>query len=592
MIFDGDCGICREWIEHWRALTDGTIAFRPYQEAAQDYAHIPAGEFAQAIKFIESDGRVLSGAEATFRIYRGIAPYALLPLLYRFLPGFRTLSESGYGFFARHRGILSFLTHLLWGRNAGPARFTATRWIFLRLLGLIYLGAFASFGLQVTGLIGNDGLLPVKNLLDGVYGQWGPSAWFRMPNIFWLASGDAFLQGVCLAGCLFALLVVFNVFTRMSLVTLFALYLSLVYAGQAFMNFQWDLLLVESGFLAIFLRTGSALVPWLYRWLAFRFMFMGGMVKILSRDPTWDNLTALNYHFETQPLPTPVAWYAHHLPDAILMGATAATLMIELVLPFLLFAPRQLRMLAAWAILLLQLFIILTGNYNFFNLLTIAICLFLFDDAAFLACLPGRLARRLESLPRRRPGRVTGALLLGFAALAVWVSGEQMSRAIRGDHAVQASLAARLIAPCQCVNSYGPFAIMTTRRHEIVIEGTMDGSEWKEYGFKYKPGDLSRITGWIIPHQPRLDWQMWFAALSPPDRNPWFRNLLGRLLSGSTPVLGLIEPAPFADTPPAAVRARYYRYRFTTPEERRSTGHWWKRELVTEYYPAVHLSGD
>ncbi|MBI2992692.1 MAG: lipase maturation factor family protein [Gammaproteobacteria bacterium] len=592
VVFDGDCGICREWVEYWRALTGGRFEFRPYQEAAPDFPEIAVAEFTEAIQLIEPDGTVASGAEATFQIYRGIAPYSLLPWLYRFVPGFRAVSESAYRFLSRHRGILSFLTHLLWGRDARPARFTATRWVFLRLLGLIYLAAFASFGVQVTGLIGSDGLLAVGNLLDAVYGQFGPSAWVLMPNIFWLASGDAFLQGACIAGVLLALMVVFNVLARVSLVALFLLYLSLVDAGQAFMNFQWDLLLLEAGLLAVFLPTGSRLIPWLYRWLAFRFMFMGGMVKILSRDPTWDNLTALSFHFETQPLPTPAAWFAHHLPDPVLVVATAATLIIELVLPFFIFAPRRMRMFTACAILLLQSLIIVTGNYNFFNLLTIAICVFLFDDAALLTCLPGRIARRLESLPERRPGRAAGVLLFGLATLVIFVSGEQIARAIGGHRSTPVSLAARLIAPCQCVNSYGPFAVMTTRRHEIVIEGSRDGREWKAYEFKYKPGELARITSWITPHQPRLDWQMWFAALSPPDRNPWFRNLLGRLLSGSRPVLALLEPGPFADAPPVAVRARFYRYQFTTSAERRSNGNWWKRELVAEYYPPVHLSGN
>ena len=499
VVFDGDCGICREWIGHWRALTGETFEFRPFQDAAPDYRQVPAADFAEAIKLIEPDGSVASGADATFRIYRDAAPYSLLILLYRTLPGFRPLSELAYRFLAAHRGILTFLTHLLWGRNAGPARFTATRWIFLRLLGLIYLGAFASFGLQITGLIGSEGLLPLHNFLDAAYAQLGRSAWFLIPNMFWLNSGDGFLQGACIAGCILSLLVAFNVLTRIALVALFFLYLSLVYAGQAFMNFQWDLLLVEAGFLAIFLPAGSQLIPWLYRWLAFRFAFMGGVVKIVSRDPTWDNLTALSYHFETQPLPTPAAWYAHHLPQTLLTGATAATLIVELALPFLLFAPRRLRMFSACCIVLLQTLIILTGNYNFFNLLTIAICLFLFDDAALLACLPGRLARRLEGLRLRRPGRAATVLALCLATVTLFVSVELMLRVITGDRSTPPSLLSRAIAPCQCVNTYGPFAVMTTRRHEIIIEGTADGAEWREYEFKYKPGDLSHLTGWIIP---------------------------------------------------------------------------------------------
>lgn len=590
LIFDGDCGICREWIEYWRALTGGAYEFRPYQEAAAEYPHIAVETFERAIQLIEPDGTVSSGAHATYRLYRGIAPYSLLIPLYRFLPGFRQLSELAYAFFSRHRGLLAFLTHFLWGRDAVPARFTAVTWIFLRLLGLIYFAAFASFGLQVTGLIGAEGILPLQSHLDGLYGQLGPAAWYRVPNVFWLAAGDQVLQNACIAGCVLALLVVFDFLTRVSLAGLFVLYLSLVHAGQTFMSFQWDMLLVEAGLLAVFLPAGSRVIPWLYRWLAFRLMFMGGVVKIASRDPVWDNLTALRYHFETQPLPTPAAWYAHHLPDAVLMGATAATLTIELLVPFLIFAPRRLRMFAAWCFLLLQSLIILTGNYNFFNLLTIAICLFLFDDAALTASLPGRLGRRLAHLTQRGPGRAATAMLLLFAGVVFYVSGESMLRVARGERAAPGSALSRAIAPCQCINTYGPFAVMTTRRHEIVIEGSTDGSTWTEYGFKYKPSDPARLSGWIIPHQPRLDWQMWFAALSRPEQNFWFRNFLIRLLLGSGGVLELLESAPFGDSPPLTVRARYYRYRFTEPEERAGNGHWWKRELVAEYYPAVRIS--
>ncbi|MBI1731540.1 MAG: lipase maturation factor family protein [Gammaproteobacteria bacterium] len=591
-VYDGDCGICVEWVNYWRALTGAAIDYCPYQQAAGQYPDIAPGKFARAVHLFFPDSRIATGADATFQIYRGRFPQGLLAILYRWLPGFRPLSEAGYSFFADHRGLLAFLTHFFWGRNFQPPVWTATSWMFLRLLGLIYLGAFVSFGTQITGLIGSDGILPVTNFLTALREHFGTRAWSLAPMVFWFDAGDMTLVGTCVAGVLLALLVVCNVFATPALVALFLLYLSLVIAGQVFMAFQWDMLLLEAGALAIFLRGGSTIIVWLYRWLVFRFMFLGGMVKIISGDRTWDSLTALNYHFETQPLPNVAGWYAHQLPESALMGLTGATLIIELLLPFLIFAPRRPRMFAAWCFILLQFAILLTGNYNFFNLLTLCICLFLFDDAALRCLLPRRIALRLQAARVEAPGRIAGALTWLFAAIVLFSSSELLLSTISRGQSGPLSPITRAAAPCRCINNYGPFAVMTTVRHEIEIEGSNDGSDWRVYRFPHKPGPLNGIGGWIIPHQPRVDWQMWFAALSNPDREPWFRNFLFRLLQNSPAVTALLAENPFLDAPPRWVRARFYRYEFTTPEQRAETGDWWKRTLVGEYFPPASLPAD
>ncbi len=591
-VFDGECGICTEWVNYWRTLTGTAIDYRPYQQVAARYPDIPPAQFARAVHLITPDGRIATGAEATFRLYRGHFPQTLLMLLYRRLPGFRPLSEAGYSFFSRHRGLLAFLTHLLWGRDFQPSRWRATSWLFLRLLGLIYLGAFISFGMQVTGLIGSDGILPVTNYMTALQQHFGTRAWSLAPMVFWFDAGDPVLIGACIAGGLLALLVVFNVFSTAALLLLFVLYLSLVVAGQTFMTFQWDMLLLEAGLLALFLRGGATLTVWLFRWLAFRFMFLGGMVKIISGDPTWDSLTALNYHFETQPLPTIAAWYAHNLPAPVLMGLTAATLITELLLPFLIFAPRRPRMAAAWCFMLLQSAILLTGNYNFFNLLTLCICLFLFDDAALGRLLPRRLKERLADQDITPPGRAASALTWVFAAVVLFSSTELLLRVVSGDRTGKISPVTNAITSCRCVNTYGPFAVMTTVRHEIEIEGSTDGSDWRVYRFPHKPGALDEIGGWIIPHQPRADWQLWFAALSSAGREPWFQNLVFRLLQNSPAVTALLEENPFPDAPPRWIRARFYRYEFTTPAERAATGAWWTRTLVGDYLPPARLPGN
>lgn len=586
-IYDGDCGICREWVGHWRALTGDAFEFRPYQEVAAEHPEIPEEAFRRSVQLVEPDGTVLCGAGATFALYRDIAPQRLLLAAWKHIPPFRALSEAAYGFLSRRRGLLAFITHLFWGRNPQPARFDLTGALFLRLLGLIYLSAFASFGVQARGLIGREGVLPLGPYLDALRDQLGGAAWYLAPSVFWLNHSDTAILAVCIAGALLAVLLVFNVLTRAVLPCLFFLYLSLAVAGQTFMSYQWDALLLEAGFLAIFLPSRSRLVTWLYRFLLFRYILLSGVVKILSADPAWDSLTALYYHFETQPLPTPLAWYAHHLPRPLLVAGTAATLVIELALPFLILCPRRLRMVTGLAFIVLQLLIIATGNYNFFNLLSIALCVFLFDDAALARLVPAGVRPAAAPAPRRSRAARWGLAVL---AVAVLFAGTESALRLAGffaDHAPSPFLTAA--SACRCVNTYGPFAVMTTVRHEIVIEGTHDGSTWQAYRFRYKPEDTARIGGWIVPHQPRLDWQMWFAALARAERVPWFRNFMVRLLEGSPPVLALLAHDPFAGTPPAAVRARLYRYRFTDPATRAATGDWWQRTLVREYHPPIRL---
>ena len=593
LVYDGDCGICRYWVDYWQRLTGDSVVYRPYQEAASDYPDIAEEEFRRAIQFIDTDGSVSSGARATFELLRDQSPHHLLQKLYRYLPGFAAISEWSYMFLSRHRGLLAFISHAFWGKRHEPARYTFVSWLFLRLLALIYLGFFLSLGVQVTGLVGSDGILPLAVFLENAREHYGGTAWLQLPTLFWINASDTALLLACSGGVLFSLVLLFNRYSLLSLIILYCLALSLTIAGQHFMYYQWDLLLLETGFLAIFLCTRSSIVIWLYRWLVFRFMFMSGVVKIASRDPTWDNLTALRYHFETQPLPTPLAWYAHHLPDSVLMTMTAATLIIELLVPFLLFLPRRLRFIAGILFIILQLMILLTGNYNFFNLLAIAMCLFLFDDAALRWLQPAFLRRRFgESREKQTvPGYKT-AIAAGLAVLVLSISCAQLYRVFKQAELPFLQELAASLQPLRIVHIYGPFAVMTTRRSEIIIEGSNDAENWKEYDFRYKPDSVDEIPGWIIPHQPRLDWQMWFAALDTHERSPWFRNLMFRLLQGKPDVLALLATNPFPDRPPVYLRALTYHYRFTEPSVRRQSGDWWTREFSGVYFPIATLSGN
>lgn len=586
LVYDGECGICRTWVDYWAKLTGTHVVYRPYQEAAPDFPAISPAAFQQAIQLIEPDGKAYAGAAAAFRVLRNVSPPAPWWWMYAHVPGFAALSEWAYAFFARRRNLLARMTRLLWGTPLEPARYDLVTWLFLRLLGAIYLAAFASLAVQIEGLVGESGILPVGQYLDAARQGWGAAAYWQLPTLFWLNTSDTALIAGTILGCILALLVILGIATRWALAGLFVLYLTYVYAGQVFTNYQWDQLLLEAGFLAIFLTAGSRIVVWLYRWLVFRFLLLSGAVKLLSSDPNWQNLTALDYHFWTQPLPAPLAWYAAHLPETVHVAATAFTLAIELLIVFLIFMPRRLRAAAGWGVLLFQCAILLTGNYGFFNLLTMALCLFLFDDAAVRRVLPARFANRIGANPQAPTPLATYATT-ALALIAVPVGANHVWHSFTRTDLPLAGPLARAISPLQIVNTYGPFATTTRSRPEIVVEGSGDGRAWREYVFRYKPGPLDRAPSWNIPHQPRLDWQMWFAAYGSFSESPWFPGLMRRLLEGSPAVLGLLATNPFPERPPQYVRAQLFDYRFASDSG--DGRNWWERRPVGIYFPQSSL---
>jgi hypothetical protein len=355
------------------------------------------------------------------------------------------------------------------------------------------------------------------------------------------------------------------------------------------MSYQWDALLLEAGFLAVFLGTEVVIVK-LFRWLLCRLMFLSGAVKLLSGDPAWRHLAALPVHYQTQPLPTPLAWYFYQLPAWFHRISVGFVFFVELVVPLFVLAPRRIRLFAGLAITLLQLLIFLTGNYAFFNPLTITLCLFVLDDATLDHALPKRLLARIRSHAHFARGPVWWRTLCGLVAVFVlFVSGFLMVGELSGRHWAPAESVIRAVGPFEIVNSYGLFAVMTTTRPEIIIEGSNDGTIWLPYEFRYKPGDLTRAPIWVQPHQPRLDWQMWFAALGNYQTDPWILNFLTRLLEGQPEVLNLMRHNPFPGAPPRYVRAMVYDYRFTTLAEKRASGDWWKRDVKQRYVPPVSL---
>lgn len=589
LVWDGDCGFCRLWVDYWKKLTGERVTYAPYQEVADHFPDVRGEEFAEAVRLFLPDGEMRSGAHAAYTTLAMAPGKRWLMWSYDHIPGFAAVSEAAYRVIAAHRSFFYTVTKLLWGIPVEPQRQVLTTQLFLRILGFIYLIAFLSFGVQAAGLIGANGILPIADTIHGLRESYGAIRYWLFPTVFWLNAGPAAIRTTWIAGSVFAALLMLSTAKRASAAASLVLYLSLVAAGLDFMSFQWDALLLEAGFLAVFAGC-SRTVVWLYRWLLFRLTFMSGAVKLLSRDPNWRNLTALTYHYQTQPLPTPLAWYAQQLPVWFQKASCAGTFFFELALPFLIFAPRRLRFLAALLMGLFQVLIFLTGNYTFFNLLTMALCLFCLDDARLARPFPKRFVERMvrgatqptSFVPARKAAVVllTTVVLIASAADVTGRFGWEWE---------PLSQCAALIAPLRMVNGYGLFAVMTTSRLEIVVEGSKDGATWLEYQFKYKPGNVNRRPRWVEPHQPRLDWQMWFAALGNYRNNPWIVNFMFRLLQGSPEVLALVERNPFPSTPPRYVRAQLYEYRFTAWEERRQTGAWWQRESRGAYLPPISL---
>ncbi|TCK18641.1 lipase maturation factor [Thiogranum longum] len=464
--------------------------------------------------------------------------------------------------------------------------------LFLRLLGLVYLIAFISLAVQVEGLAGSNGILSFSNKLAALPQPVELANYLRVPTLFWINSSDAALVGAAWSGAVAALLIALGLWQRVALVAAFVLYLSLYHACLPFLNFQWDGLLLESGFLAIFLTPQSRVVILLFRWLLFRLRFMSGLSKLSMGDPSWSGLTALNYYFEVQPLPTPLAWYAHHLPEWVLRAGTAGTLFVELVVPFMMFLPRRWRFVAAWLTILWQVLIMLTSNHNWINILTIVLCLFLFDDKAVARVVPDWLQSHLKG--RSEAAGVRSNPVTRYATALLAVSIVTLSLAHLWELAKMQQVTGPLgtalnyAEAYRVVSKYHVFPTMRTERFELEISGSLDGEEWRQYVFKYKPGDLSKRPPVVLPHQPRLDWQMWFVTLHPMH-GYFFRAFMQALLRNAEPVIDLLANNPFPDEAPRYLRVDAYRYHFTDAATRAANGHWWWREYIGPFTPLPWL---
>lgn len=480
--------------------------------------------------------------------------------------------------------------------EAEPISYWLTRFTILRLIGFVYLFAFLALARQVLPLIGSEGLLPVEPYLERVEAHFG-SAWAgfeALPSLFWLQVSDASLVWLAWLGVALSLVVVAGYANSILMASLWLLYGSFVRVGQDWYGYGWEIQLLETGFLAIFLcplldarpfprRAPPPPVIWLFRWLIFRIMLGAGAIKIRG-DACWRDLSCLDYFYETQPIPNPLSPWFHFLPSFVHRIGVAFNHLVELGAPWLVFGPRTARLLAGLAMFGFQALLILGGNLSFLNYLTIVPILACFDDAFLRRVLPATLVARSdrarhEAEPSAWQNRAAWVLVSLVAVLSVNPVANLVSR----DQIMNTSFDALAL-----VNTYGAFGSVGRERYEIVFEGTNDDwwepdAAWREYEFPCKPGNPNRRPCVVSPYQPRLAWQLWFAAMSTPERYPWTLHLVDGLLTGDPAALALVETNPFSDGPPRFVRAELYRYRFASEDDRA----WWRRERSSAWIPPL-----
>jgi hypothetical protein len=535
----------------------------------------------------------------------------------------------------------SVIRWLFDSRN-GPSDRFLSRWIFLRALGAIYFSAFFSLVFQIRGLIGPEGILPAGEYLKSVAEQVGHARYWYAPSVLWFSSGAHMLTGLCWVGMAAAVLLLLNLWPRGMLVVCFVCFLSFVSAARDFSGYQSDGMLLEAGFLSLFLapgglrpRLGEMQPPvraalYLVLWEWFRIYFESGVAKMAGGDPEWRNFTAMDEYYQNGPLPTWIGWYVQHFPHWFHGASAFFTLALELVLIWLAFLPRRFRIALFFVVTPWQIGIILTANYTFLNYLVLVLAFLLLDDRFLMRFCPGQWKRPLLDLPLTSAGHAHSPASAQLsvltspsspsidkapasrdvsldawqknrfwlaplrvaitAVLLLWIfyaTTAQMLWMIMSAPLPTSPVA--LLDPFRIANRYGLFAVMTRGRYEIEFQGSNDGQTWIAYPFRHKPQELNKPPRIYAPYQPRLDWNLWFASLGEWRDNPLVLRTQRRLLSNDPDVLALFAANPFPHTPPRQVRAVLWQYWFTSMAEKREHGLWWRRELLGLYAPAIGL---
>ena len=530
-----------------------------------------------------------------------------------------------------HFGWVGWLFHA----QAGPCDRFVPRWIFLRALAVFYFSAFFSLLFQIEGLIGPRGVLPAERFLDAVQGQAGLLRFWYAPTLFWLSSGSQMMMAVTWVGLIASIAALCNLWPRLSFFVCFACFLAFVTAAQDFSSYQSDGMLLEAGFLALFFTPRGLLPGWgiaspppraslfLLQWEWFRIYFESGLVKLLSGDTQWRNFTAMDEYYQNGPLPTWIGWYVEHLPHWFHAATVAGTLAMELAVVWMLFLPRRVRLICFCIVTPWEIGVILTANYTFLNYLVLALGFLLLDDRSVRWLLPGRLRdslpqdtpehdavrketslsilERSDEVSEDTPPAVRGIAdyfgvvrLCAAALMLAWIgyaTTAEMIRMLWSDLPLPTAPIAAL-EPFRIANQYGLFAVMTRGRYEIEFQGSNDGQNWTSYLFRYKPQALNEAPRVYAPYQPRFEWNLWFASLGDWQQSNFVALTEERLLENDADVLALFRGNPFAQTPPRYVRAMLWQYWFTSMDEKRRTGNWWRRDLMGLYAPVLTRQPD
>ena len=501
----------------------------------------------------------------------------------------------------------------------GSTNHFLARWLFLRALGLIYFSAFFALLFQVSGLIGSQGILPAVDYLQSLRDLGMLRFWYA-PTLLWFSYSDHLLLALCWIGLITSLVLVANVWPRAMLIICFICFLSFVSVAQDFSGYQSDGMLLEAGFLSLFLAP-SGLYPGLGRkqppvraamflllWEWFRIYFQSGVVKLESGDPTWRNLTALYEYYQNGPLPTWIGWYLQHLPHWFHMASAGMTLVMELILVWMAFLPGRWKTVCFFIVTVWQVVVIATANYAFLNYLVLALAILLLDDAVLRRFIPLRWQTRLDGegrhmgaklrdlnssdaeakpLTRMSPVSIFRSSLIAIALTWIFYATiVPLARMFWRDVPLPVKPVA-LFEPFRIANQYGLFAVMTPHRYEIEFQGSNDGEHWLAYPFRYKPQDLKERPRIYAPYQPRFDWNLWFASLGSWQQNSIVPRTEELLLENEQSVLGLFAGNPYPNVPPRLVRAVLWQYWFSSPEHKHMEGVWWRRQFLGTYAPTL-----
>ena len=541
MVWDGECQFCKLCADRFNSLANDDIEFIPFQDLPNKYPNVPDLDYKKSVVFFINN-QTYTGAAAVFSFYNTIGKKWPMRLYDRFKI-FSKISEMFYRFIANNRRLFRLIVNAFWGSNFLPDTYKISGWIYGRLLGLVGLIAFFSFWIQSDLLIGSSGIVPFESDLKQVEGfitttNTDISKWFARPTILWFSQTDLWLDMVLCAGTIACILLLIGFVPHISIAISWVCYLSISSVSEPFLNFQWDILLLEAYLLSVFfvpwkiyddrknIQNPSTLGKWLLWLLVIKLMFESGLVKFTFFGPdgsnTWRNLTALNYHYWTQPIPSWISWYIDKLPDIIDKIALGFTYWSELIIPFMIFFPRRMRRIAFFSLIIFQTLIIMTGNYGFFNLLTIVICVTLIDDQLIEGFTSKWLVSFSEVNTVKTPTeKIKIACGVFILACFIFTTIVFIKRDLIGSKANQnnykiSSIGRNLTQTAQVsrsMNAYGLFRVMTVTRPEIYIEVLSSDSIWSPVVFDYKPVKPDTRPKFFFPHMPRIDWQIWFEAL-------------------------------------------------------------------------------